>query len=51
MDTELAAEIAAIESELYELQFATPWNDIHAKKLADRRAALERHLARMKALA
>jgi hypothetical protein len=48
---EVAEEIAAIERELDELRYATPFNDTHAAKLAYKREVLERHLARLKALA
>jgi hypothetical protein len=48
---EVAVEVEEIERELDQLRFATPWNDVHAAKLAYRREVLERHLARLKALA
>lgn len=48
---DVAEEIADIERDLDELRYATPWNDVHAKKLADRRAVNERHLERLRELA
>lgn len=48
---DLADEIAAIERELDELRYATPFNETHAEKLRYRREVLERHLVRLRGLA
>lgn len=48
---EPAGEVATVERELDELRYAVPFNETHAAKLAYRREALERHLARLRELA
>lgn len=47
---EVLVELEGLQRELYVLGFAEPLNDAHAAKIERRKAALRRHIERLRGL-